>query len=210
MLELNELQIKGLKEYLQKKTKIFKDYEDILNESVVSSANITLEERKELLATYLYMVGKKEENHLMKTLNYQQTERFNTDLFSIFENIFAANNKQKQTLKGEAIVNEIVEQIVTQYMLNEDYIDKLTIQLNFEGSIQTFLSYKKISILIIQYLNKFEYIYDIRTIIEKIVIEYKKIGKFEFIDLKEIVKYELYYNDENLSEEENYEILYVL
>lgn len=210
MLELNEMKLKGLNDYIINESKFLSNYDDLLNESLISTSSILLEERKSLLATYLYMIGKKEKNGLMKLLNYQQTEKYNVDLFGIVSESMINNKNKNDKVKSQAVIEEIVEQIIENFLLNEEMLDQLTITINHEEDSKLFLSYRKTLPLITKLLNKYEVIYDIRMIMEKIVLSYKKIARFEWISLKEIHKYETYYSDEDLTEEENFEILYEL
>lgn len=213
MKEYDVLKIKGILKYFKiNKNNIFKDYDTIMENAEISSSNVTLNERKSLLHVYLYIYAKSHIKKFMELLNYQDLEKINLDLFEIIEDSISNESNKQQELRGEIIINAIIDEVVNTYLLSEEEMERITTEVKIGDKLHTFLSYKKLKPLILIELNKYSYIEDIRSIMEKIVIEYKKISAFEFLNISEIEKYEVFIKnkdqDGNIVEE--LEILYLL
>lgn len=213
MQEHDVLKIKGILKYFKmNKNNIFNDYESIMENTEISSSNVTLNERKKLLHTYLYMYAKKHIKEFMQLLNYQDLEKINLDLFDIIEGSISNESDQQQELRGDIIISAIIDEVVNSYLLNEEEMERIVVEIKIGEELHTFLSYKKVKPLILLELNKYAYIEDMRTIMERIVIEYKKISSFEFLYPSEIEKYEVFIKNKDADGNtiEELEILYLL
>lgn len=213
MEQYDILKIKGVLKYFKyNKNNTFKDFDTIMSNAEPSSSNVNLNERKNLLHAYLYMYAKNHIKEFMEILNYQDLEKINLDLLEIIEDSISDEKNNSQELRGDIIVTSIVDEVVNGYLLNEEEMDRVTVEIKIGDELHTFLSYIKVRPLILFELNKYAYIEDIRTIIEKIVIEYKKISAFEFLNVSEIEKYEVFIQnkDREGNSIEDLEILYLL
>jgi len=210
MLKIDVLKLKGISKYLIKDSNVFNGYEQILNESMEASINVNLRERKKLLAVYLFLYGKKNAKDIMKYLNYQDLEKYNVEISSIIKDVLFQEVDGNKELEGNIIIQDVVDKIINDYLLDEEEKAKITKEIDISGGINLCLSYEMTKPLIIIELQKYSYIEDIRTIMEKVVIEYKKLAKFEFINVSQIEKYEIFYYDNENKKNEKMEILYLL
>lgn len=211
MLEIDILKLKGITKYLTKDSNIFNTYDQIIDESMESSINVNLKERKKLLAVYLFLYGKQNAKQIMKYLNYQDLEKYNVEMYSIIKEQVLQEDGSNSDLEGSVIIADIVDKIITTYLLDEDEKVKITKEIDISGEVSLCLSYEMTKPIIIIELQKYSYIEDIRTIMEKIVIEYKKLAKFHFIHVSEVEKYEIFYTEkESFVNKEKMEILYLL
>lgn len=203
------LKIKGMNHYLNKNKMLFNTYEDLINNSIESFSELSLGERKKLLATYLLTFGLSNSLKLMEELNYLNFNEYSKDLVNILQESMSNDLNQTIANNNEQLLSLIVSHIINNYILDDEakteIFEFLTIE---DGEESRFLSFNKLKPIIIEQMTKFNFFEDIHLIIENVIIEFRKIDALEFIDREAIEKYEIYYK---LKEDiEIKEILYKL
>jgi len=205
----NVLKIKGINSYLNKNKMLFNTYEDLLNNSIESFSELSLGERKKMLATYLLTFGLSNSIQLMKELNYLNFNEYSKDLINVLQESMSDNLNITIANNNEQLLNLIVSHIINNYILDDEAKTEIFEFLAIEDEEESrFLSFNKLKPIIIEQMTKFNFFEDIHLIIENVIIEFRKIDALEFIDREAIEKYEIYYK---LKEDiEIKEILYKL
>ena len=202
---LSGLKIKGINDYLNNQKILFNTYSDLLNKSKDAHIGITLEERKNLLATYLMTLGLYYSKDIMSNLNYTDFKSFSKNLTDIVVKDVMKKSEASNKKEKKEILNEITGFILKHYFTDSQK-DEVFVTFIIENEEETeFLSFNKIKPIILELMETFKFFEDIHYIIDYIIIEYKKSTVLEFINREEIVKYEIYYRVNN---EEVKEILY--
>ena len=202
---LSGLKIKGVNHYLNNQKILFNTYSDLLNKSEEAHIGITLDERKNLLATYLMVLGLFYSKELMENLNFTDFKSFSKNLTDIvvkdvMKQTEASNKKEKKE-----ILNEITGFVLKNYF-TDNKKEEIFVTFMIEEEEETeFLSFNKIKPILLDLMENFKFYEDIHYLIDYLIIEYKKSTALEFINREEIVKYEIYYRVNN---EEVKEILY--
>jgi len=202
---LDGLKIKGINNYLNNQKILFNTYSDLLDKSEITQIDITLEERKTMLATYLMTIGLYYSEDLMKNLNFTDFKSFSKNLTDILVKFIIKNKEASNKREHKEILNEITGIILKTYF-TEARREEIFLNFIIEDEEETeFLSFNKIKPILLSLMEELKFFEDIHYIIDYIIIEYKKSTVLEFINREEIEKYEIYYRTDN---EEIKEILY--
>lgn len=196
---IDGLKIKSINEYLNKKKIMFNTYSDLIDNTIPSVTEISIKERKSLLATYLIMFALKNDKEIMDNINYTNFSEYSRDLSEILNPSLSTNKYDTKKMQEEQILNKISEEIISEYLLKDENKEKIIQQMYFEDEEESiFLSYLKLKPILLSKMKEYNYIEDIQYIIDIIIIEYKKIESLEFIAREEIERYEIFYEDSGI------------